>query len=338
MISPKDFGAVQIPLPTTFTHVRDLEEFDGPLLSEYRSETGESFLFHWCDRDRHTTIDRWVAFRARPQDLNQYLVRMIDLRTVILNCRDEFIYLVDTVSGDVRDAYYLPVKSLPEDYTPGENVLYRQTGAELLEPREEGVQEVFVAEHWGHEQLADYNRKYLFAYLINALLGRKRRPGRLKTIDLNLTKGWVFSTLYHLLMDMIPSDEQPKMASVAIASPGFINFKVDQDVAETVLTSVSEYMANRDEIEELSSIIGRWANRPEEKARTPEEEVRRSVMRIGELLGLHANELLEKSGELRIAVKTLRAYVWRVSRLAEKDEDKNAFLLGLQRSDEKGDE
>src|SRR5690348_10319881 len=91
-----------VPLPRLpirdLEWVRDLVYFDGPLLSEFRSSNGDTYLFHWCDVD--DGANRWMVFRVSRPDLVKYLFRRYPLRRLIDESQDGFVYIVDI--GDNR--------------------------------------------------------------------------------------------------------------------------------------------------------------------------------------------------------------------------------------------
>src|SRR5689334_21676043 len=102
-------------LPVELEIVRDLEEFDGPLLSEFRSPEGDTFLYYWCDCDEQA--NRWLVVRTPKQDLFRYLVGRISLRRLIRECRDGFLYAVDLDDdAAVVSAWFLYAESIPENY------------------------------------------------------------------------------------------------------------------------------------------------------------------------------------------------------------------------------
>lgn len=118
MIDVKREGAVAIPkLPVKLTHIRDLEYYDGPRLSEFRSDHGETYLFKWCHCDREKDIGRWLVVRTINYIHDD---KHSTIRETIVNCPDGFVYIVDiTIPTDEDVAvYFMPVELVPDEYLP----------------------------------------------------------------------------------------------------------------------------------------------------------------------------------------------------------------------------
>ena len=73
--------------------VADLIYFDGPLLSHYMSDKGENYLFHWADADDE--YNRWLVLRTDILSIKQYLDKKINLRSLIMEPNDGFVFSVD---------------------------------------------------------------------------------------------------------------------------------------------------------------------------------------------------------------------------------------------------
>src|SRR5262245_38565982 len=80
-------------LPVQLSHVRDIEGYEGPLLSEFRSEHGEPYLYHWCDRDK--THNRWLVVRTVKREILRYEAGDIPLRRLIYECPDRLAFVCD---------------------------------------------------------------------------------------------------------------------------------------------------------------------------------------------------------------------------------------------------
>ena len=99
---------------------------DGPLLEEYRNEAGEPYLGSWVDID--DTAERWVILRCLEADFLAFNeTRQKDLRTILQNPVDGFVYIVDK-SGDhgemwavnlVSDLNTTPYMPAAGAYLPG---------------------------------------------------------------------------------------------------------------------------------------------------------------------------------------------------------------------------
>lgn len=133
MRRPEEFFAISLArLPVDLEFVRDIEEFEGPLLSEFRSSDGETFLYHWCDCDERA--NRWLVFRVSRQDLFRYLAGRVSLRSLIQERRDGFLYVVD-LDGDATllSAWLVDADKLPENYLPGPDSVRQPEAGKLSE-------------------------------------------------------------------------------------------------------------------------------------------------------------------------------------------------------------
>ncbi len=318
-------GSVEIgALPVALTHVRTLEAFDGPLLAEFQSEIGDTFLYHWCDRDRHEDINRWLVVRTPTQDLARYLVGIATLRDLIINCRDQFVYLVDLDTADrPQGVFFTTVHSLPSDYIPTERSHYDSADATA-----QNQQDVFIDKQWDDYEIAEYPRRFLQAYDFNALFGLHGEAQTVRTIDYRLTQGWVYGTLFAQLRARVPRDKQASLTEVAFASPGYVRFRVDPAIASDLRHAVARYLVERNTIETDSSLLAQWAN---ERGDMTEESATRVFVNLCGQLGIRSRELLGRSDSVQIAVKALRSYVRKIEFLAVKDQERTAMLVGLRR-------
>jgi len=103
--------------------VADLIYFDGPLLSHYMSDKGENYLFHWADAD--DDYNRWIVLRTDILSIQQYLDKKVNLRSLIMEPNDGFVFSVD-IDDDLNytNIRVVPVEAIPEEYLPTEDSFY----------------------------------------------------------------------------------------------------------------------------------------------------------------------------------------------------------------------
>ena len=110
-------------LPGDLTKTADLITFDGPLLSHFKNENDDGYLFYWCDAD--DVYNRWLVFRTTDKQLSRYLKKETPLRDMIQNPSDGFLYAVDIDDAlqyeNVRMVY---PHSLPNTYLPAADSYY----------------------------------------------------------------------------------------------------------------------------------------------------------------------------------------------------------------------
>lgn len=101
----------------------DLIEMDGPLLSLYQNEQGDSYLFYWLDADAQQ--NRWMLLRVQANSLLQYLRHEITLREVILQAPDAIVWISD-LNADKRWVHTqcVAVADVPECYLPDEESFF----------------------------------------------------------------------------------------------------------------------------------------------------------------------------------------------------------------------
>jgi len=109
--------------PLNLRDIIDLIYFDGPLLTLFENEYGDSYLYYWCDVDEY--CNRWLVFRVTQKMLKFYVTKKISLRELILNPVDGFLYSID-LDDDLqcRGTYLVQPNNLPKKYTPAVDSYY----------------------------------------------------------------------------------------------------------------------------------------------------------------------------------------------------------------------
>lgn len=111
--STKPMQQVGTPVPFNpmgqLTHLRDLEWFDGPLVSLYRNDIGDRFIARWCDTDQKAC--RWLLYRASMSEVESYDTDF----TSAISPLDAFVFIVDR-NENIISASILPVDEIPSDY------------------------------------------------------------------------------------------------------------------------------------------------------------------------------------------------------------------------------
>lgn len=117
----KAFKLDKFPLKLNF--IADLTYFEGPLLSLFKNETGDSYLYYWCDVDEN--YNRWIIFRLSKAKLESYIFEKLSLNDLILSPSDGFVYIVD-IDGNLQysNIYLIQPDKLPELYIPESDSFY----------------------------------------------------------------------------------------------------------------------------------------------------------------------------------------------------------------------
>jgi hypothetical protein len=113
------------PIPTGLERVRTLEEFEGPLLSEFKDLEGHPWLVFWADVDK--VCHRWLFMKRSARVIDGYLQGKLDLRKVVLGSRwyrvgapmppgEPWLAVDIDGNGNMLRAWH--IDQLPENYTP----------------------------------------------------------------------------------------------------------------------------------------------------------------------------------------------------------------------------
>jgi hypothetical protein len=113
----------QFPLLKRMRKICDLIHFEFPILSHYRTDTGDNYLQLWCDHDANT--ERWLLFAAGMESLRDYQSGQITLRSLVDAPRDGLIYVVDySVSDSDSVTHVVLPADLPPSYLPDAASVY----------------------------------------------------------------------------------------------------------------------------------------------------------------------------------------------------------------------
>ena len=111
-----EFGQRLDSFDLPLTYVRDLEDFDGPLLTQYRGPDGSIYIEKWCSRDG--AVDRWLLARSDLQAVAEYLAERATMMEMLTRSSGGVGFLVDKRRGERLSAYLVAFSNLPERYLP----------------------------------------------------------------------------------------------------------------------------------------------------------------------------------------------------------------------------
>ncbi len=98
------------------THVRVLEEFEGPILSELRGDDGTVYIEKLCAF--HEGAIRSIVVRSDQCSIAEYLARRITMMDLITKPNDDIGFIFDRVGKTVRSVQLVRVSALPTEYLP----------------------------------------------------------------------------------------------------------------------------------------------------------------------------------------------------------------------------
>jgi len=241
---------------------RVLEEFQGPLLVEYRhSSSDETYLYSWTSEDPTTNRTRWMVFRVTTRQLASYLKRVSPFLELITAAPDGFAYLrdLDRDSSVARTAI-ISLLSLPEEYLPQPEAMHDE---EDRPPRSEGDPEepwtVLLNRKWNFKELNDfptlYRKVYDGIYVFGSPSDPERDTGELslfyqsESIDVDIAEGRGFAakTLFNRIASRVPPDKRMRLSHLHYASPGEFGVFVDSETAATLSQAVSSFLKGNGE-------------------------------------------------------------------------------------------
>lgn len=97
-------------------HLRDIEAFDGPILSERRAPDGSLYIEKWCDTD-HRGGWRTLVVPVERTTVVEYVMQRITL-LALLQSNADVGYLVDYQGSDRIRVRRVRVSRLPSNYLP----------------------------------------------------------------------------------------------------------------------------------------------------------------------------------------------------------------------------
>jgi hypothetical protein len=150
--------------PLNLRDIVDLIYFDGPLLTLFENEYGDSYLYDWCDVDEHG--NRWLVFRVTQKTLRFYLTQKLSLRELIVNPVDGFLYSVELDDElQVRQTYLVEPNHLPPKYIPAVDSYYDFS---KLDAQDTEAKRLLLEKLWDDKQeLTDLWHKLFEPFSVN---------------------------------------------------------------------------------------------------------------------------------------------------------------------------
>jgi uncharacterized protein DUF6575 len=319
--------------------VTDLIHFEGPLLSLFRNNGGDKYLYYWCDSGNDT--NRWLVFRVSDRELDSYLTKRATLQDLLLSPSDGFIYVADIKENmDIASVYILDPRELPSDYNADENSYYEFTPSSLLiadhtlgsKPSE--TYKIVIDGNWTLQDLAEmpkiYSTVYAFIYSLRALRTRTIESLRHVYQAHSWRGGYSSLNFFNSLKAYIDPKDRLQIVSMRYASPGWIELNISSPVAFSVKSIVASFVASAAELEDLyKGIYGELRARELLRGVDLSSEDT-SLPQLG--LPLEVREL-DVTQKLRRKRKTSRRLSIQDEQFASKSAMQLAGLLKLERED-----
>lgn len=242
----------------------DLIEFEGPLLSLYKSELGNDLLYAWLDCS--SIRNRWCIIPVERKSLRDYLEQQKTLREIFVE--SEWLVIFHTGASAKRSSFLLTSwENLPEEYLPeADSYLTPDIATPAAEKLAEEITESYFLGLDGELYIDDfslipkiYQQLYSFHYGLEHL-DRPAVHGALSKLAGSWTGGFSAVNLFTGLNSVTPSIHRAKVAEIQFASPGHIKLDLLPDLAKRIEVS-AEQISNQDSftaLEQYYSTVYRY--------------------------------------------------------------------------------
>lgn len=218
--------------------VRDLQSFEGPLLSEFRSSR-ERFLYWWCDRDeRH---HRWLVMRAEARAVHRLTSGLLSMRRLIQDLPDGYVFVVDVDGeGEPRHVSMSPVGTLPHDYVPHvDKPLDRR-----LMVTDDTKFSIFLNGDLTLDDASVGPRRLIDAHaLLSSFDATPKNPHQYPW------RGGYSSVNFYSAVRAAQGTRRAQVDAMAFASPGYVEIRGSRAVALRVVAVVGRYRAAQQRID-----------------------------------------------------------------------------------------
>ena len=103
--------------------VRDLINYETPLLSHFINDIGENYIFYWLDVDM--LINKWLVFKTDINTINLYLNGNLTLYDLIKMAPDGYGYIIDIDNNsNYSNIEQIQIKNLDKSFFPSQDSFY----------------------------------------------------------------------------------------------------------------------------------------------------------------------------------------------------------------------
>ncbi len=119
-------------LPFELEKVGDLMYFDGSLMSIYKDQHNNPFVFDWVDSNEE--FNRWLVYQINTASLNSYIISECTHYNLINNPVNSIVFVVDIDNGNtIRNCQISSPNTLPYDYFPESDLKFENEDSRNLE-------------------------------------------------------------------------------------------------------------------------------------------------------------------------------------------------------------
>lgn len=285
-----DLGIRLLHVPQT-EHERDIEEFDGPILSQCRSESGAVCIEKWCERG--DGYDRTLVVRSDFRSIAEYMAGRIGLRTLLTRPSDGVGTLRDSGRGLPDRAWLVSLDSLPASYIPASEVRHDSS----LRPDWASSPQSFIFDSgWDAAQIAKMEKLYLEAYAIALFSSSQYSDGFPSSIlGYKYDSGFTYAQAFRQLRQSVPLQHAARTVSVQAASPGILSIEAPAITAARLTEAIAR-VARRD-VQRAYRLLHSWSRMRTTDFLDVPRSGRDDVVRLSGHLGMSTTSLRPLIGE-----------------------------------------
>jgi len=272
-------------LPRSLQFVRDLESFEGPILSEYRATFGGAvYVEKWCTSEGG--ISRFLLVRSEERAIAEFLGGRLSMLRLLTERSDGFGFLVDQHRGHTVRVAITPLDPLPKAYLPKPSRYHD----EALRPEWGIVPQSYLidVDDWDAKMFAGIERNYLnatsFAYHTKPGTDRQL-PGHI--LDIRFEGGYSVMHAFNAIRERVPYEARAKASAVSAASPGVLTIATP---AETSYQLVQAIRALPGSVAAYQAVHG-WSRLSPDNAEEVPPTARENVVRLCRALNVDPGKL-----------------------------------------------
>lgn len=299
--------------------VRDIQYFEGPLLSEYKTNSGEIYALHWCDCSE--VYQRWVAVRVTKRSLIELTAGLISIYELLKDrSQDPNLLLLDFSStADITCAKWVRFNDLPSSYLPNETEII---SLELIENHDANTYPMLIDGEWKSEELSTIQRRFMDIYALLFQNEKKSRSTEQKLMDVPWKGGYssvnFYKTLKENLLNMV------SLKAITYASPGYVEFFADRKIGLKVKRNIDIYISNKESIDHIYSNLSKYITQEgfnQMDVVTLNQDQERQLRQLSEKLLSNFSEpswewLLKTSSDVFKSTQTARSYYRKIKELS----------------------
>ena len=275
-------------LPRDLECVRDLEEFDGPILTELKSAEGSIYLEKWCAREGGTV--RTLVVRSELRAIAQYLAGRVTMRDLMVRHSDGVGFIVDKNADETKAVYVVLVAGLPAEYLPKDTAVH---DASLRPQWDRSPQNFLLNQEWDGRLLAKIERLYLDAYAFDYFMAYGSSAPVPDILDYVYDGGFPIMHAFNHLRASVPKADRAKAAGVSANSPGVFTIDAPTPTAGRIVVTMSSLAGSASAYDN----VHQWSRlKPQKADHVPTHSATEQLIRLCEKLGLDAKRLLPQLG------------------------------------------